>query len=152
MAGAYDRIVWKKGGGAWVWKSVSGRNKKVKNVWLVRVVQVEELQEITIRGESDYEIRCTFDYTEVYPKGAKKDKNGSDQFQEVFAFGQFRERFAPKVFAKNADLPEVSDGDRSVMEKLLDWYDQLDIDSLNKKMASVKALLQHGTIHHVEHS
>ena len=152
MAGAYDRIVWKKGGGAWVWKSVSGRNKKVKNVWLVRVVQVEELQEITIRGESDYEIRCTFDYTEVYPKGAKKDKNGSDQFQEVFAFGQFRERFASKVFAKNVDLPEVSDGDRSVMEKLLDWYDQLDIDSLNKKMASVKALLQHGTIHHVEHS
>ena len=152
MAQAYDRIVWKKGGGAWVWKSVGGRNKKVKNIWLVRVVQVEELREIDESGKTDYEIRCTFDYTEVYPKGAKKDKNGSDQFQEVFAFGQFRSKFVKKVFSRSVTVPEPSDDDGTVAVQLLKWYDDLDIDSLNKKMASVRAFLEHGKIHPVEHS
>jgi hypothetical protein len=88
----------------------------------------------------------------VYPKGAKKDKNGSDQFQEVFAFGQFRSKFVKKVFSKSVKVPEPSDDDRSVAKQLLNWYEDLDMDELLKKMASVKAFLEHGKIHHVEHS
>ena len=152
MAGAYDRIVWKKGGGAWVWRSVAGKGKKVKHIWLVRVVQVEELQEVNVPRGTDYEIRCTFDYTEVYPKSAEKDSNGSDMFQEVFRFGDFRSVFTKRVFAKSVQLPEPSDDDESVAKQLLKWYNELGIEALNRKMGSVKALLEHGTIHHVEHS
>jgi hypothetical protein len=152
MAMVYDRILLLKGGGAWVWKSVSGKSRKVKNIWLVRVVQVEELSEIDTIDGTDFEIRCTFDYTEVYPKAAKKDKHGSDQFQEVFAFGDFRSKFVKKVFSKSVKLPEPSDDDRSVAKQLLKWYEDLDIDALNKKMASVRAFLEHGKIHPVEHS
>jgi hypothetical protein len=79
----------------------------------------------------------------VCPRTAKKDKNGSDQFQEVFAFGDFRAQFTKNVFRAKMVLPELSDGDLSVMKKLLKWYEELDIDSFNKKMTTVRALLEH---------
>ena len=152
MAEAYDRIVWKKGGGAWVWKSCCRQKQEGEEHLAGKGRPSGGIAGDRRTWGTDYEIRCTFDYTEVYPKSAKKDKNGSDQFQEVFAFGEFRSKFAKKVFSKSVQLPEPSDDDDSVAKQLLKWYNELDIDALNKKMASVKALLEHGTIHHVEHS
>jgi hypothetical protein len=132
MALAYNRIVFLTEGRAFVWKSVKSRRKKisVKEACHVSVLAIEQVEEWEQNdNEVTFEIRFNL-----------KPDDG-DEFNEVFLIEQVRSGVSADQFVKAVKVPKLTDKDIELHDKLMEYYEQNDIDGFQREMPALTKLL-----------